>query len=55
VRFALYQDGRNEWRWRLVARNGEIVAIGGEAYASKYNAIRAIETFRAALAAAPVV
>ena len=30
-----------EWRWRLKAKNGEIVA-SGEAYKRKYDALRAV-------------
>lgn len=34
MRFVIYSDKRGEWRWRLVARNGRIVADSGEGYAS---------------------
>jgi uncharacterized protein YegP (UPF0339 family) len=34
-----------EWRWRLKAKNGEIVA-SGEAYKRKYDAIRAVRRFQ---------
>lgn len=34
------QDG---WRWRLWARNGRIVADGGEAYTRKAAAVKACE------------
>jgi len=40
MRFEIY-EATDGWRWRLVAANGEIVAIG-EAYASKWNAKRAV-------------
>jgi uncharacterized protein YegP (UPF0339 family) len=29
------------WYWRLVARNGRVIADSGEGYASKFNAKRA--------------
>ena len=32
MRFELYRDAKGEWRWRLRARNGEIVAESGEGY-----------------------
>lgn len=41
MKFDVYQDATGEWRWRLVARNGRIVADGAESYASKRNARRA--------------
>ncbi len=44
--FDLYEDNAGEWRWRLLARNGRIIADGGEGYASRANGQRAIETVR---------
>lgn len=32
MRFELYRDAKGEWRWRLRARDGEIVAESGEGY-----------------------
>ena len=32
MRFELYRDAGGQWRWRLRARNGEIVAESGEGY-----------------------
>ena len=29
MKFIIYQDRANEWRWRLVARNGQIIATPG--------------------------
>ncbi|ELY58851.1 amphi-Trp domain-containing protein [Natronolimnohabitans innermongolicus] len=40
-RFEVYEDRANEWRWRLVHWNGNIVADSGEGYASRSNAKRA--------------
>lgn len=40
-RFEVYQDRANEWRWRLVHWNGNIIADGGEGYTSRSNAERA--------------
>lgn len=42
--FDIFQDKRGEWRWRLRARNGRIIADSGEGYASKRNAHRAVAT-----------
>ena len=30
--FEIYLDNIDEWRWRLIARNGRIVADSGEGY-----------------------
>lgn len=32
MRFELYRDVKGEWRWRLRAENGEVVADSGEGY-----------------------
>lgn len=46
-RYAVYRGGfiRRDWRWRLIAANGEIVAHG-EGYSSRAAAIEGVETVR---------
>jgi uncharacterized protein YegP (UPF0339 family) len=44
--FELYRDGAGEWRWRLVAANGNIIADSGEGYRSKQGAERGIDSVR---------
>jgi uncharacterized protein YegP (UPF0339 family) len=44
--FELFQDAAGEWRWRLVAPNGNIVADSGEGYASKQGAKRGIRSVK---------
>jgi len=44
--FELYEDAAEEYRWRLRHRNGNIIADGGEGYASKSNARDAIGRVR---------
>lgn len=41
MKFHIYRDARGEWRWRLKARNGRIVADSGEGYVRKAGAINA--------------
>ncbi|AGB36262.1 amphi-Trp domain-containing protein [Natronococcus occultus] len=41
-RFEIYRDRADEWRWRLVHWNGNIIADSGEGYASRSNAERAV-------------
>ena len=43
-RFEVYEDRAGEWRWRLRHWNGNIIADGGEGYASKSNAKRAVRS-----------
>ena len=44
--FEVYRDAENEWRWRLVARNGKIIADSAEGYSSKMSALNAVDTVR---------
>ena len=41
-----YRDEKGEWRWRLFARNGRIVADSGESYSKLGNLRRAITNFK---------
>ena len=43
----VYRDLAGEYRWRITARNGQIVATSGEAFATKGNAERAAEMVEA--------
>lgn len=40
--FEIFKDSRGEYRWRLKARNGEIVA-SSEGYTTKYSAQRSAQ------------
>lgn len=44
MKIHVYQDLRGEWRWRLVAANGRVVADGSEGYSTKENLSRAVDT-----------
>lgn len=44
--FEIYQDRAAEWRWRLVHRNGNILADSGEGYSNRSGAQRAINRIR---------
>lgn len=50
--FEQYEDGRGEWRWRLVAANGRLIAESGEGYASRSNLRRALRKLATAAALA---
>ncbi|WP_436935701.1 HVO_2922 family protein [Halovenus marina] len=41
--FEVYEDNAGEYRWRLVHRNGNIIADGGEGYASERGANDAVK------------
>lgn len=38
----IYQDKAGEWRWRILAGNGQTMADSGEGYDSKFNCERAL-------------
>ncbi len=43
-RFEIFRDRAGEWRWRLVHRNGNIIATSGEGYTSKQNALKGMRS-----------
>ena len=53
--FEVYQDNAEQWRWRLVHRNGNIIADGSEGYASKQKATQGLESVKRNVAGANVV
>ncbi|TDE01617.1 YegP family protein [Jiangella asiatica] len=44
-KFELYKDKSDQFRFRLKAGNGEVIAVG-EAYSSKSGALNGIESIR---------
>jgi uncharacterized protein YegP (UPF0339 family) len=44
--FEIYRDGAGEWRWRLVHRNGNVLADGSEGYTRRRDARRAVDRVR---------
>jgi uncharacterized protein len=45
-KFELYKDAKGEFRWRLVASNGQAIASSGEGYKSKDSAKAGIESVK---------
>jgi len=54
AKFEIYEDARGEFRFRLKAGNGEIVATG-EGYATKDGAKKGVEAVKRAAAEAAIV
>ena len=59
MRFELYRARkgllrRTQWRWRLVARNGRIIATSGEGYNNRRDALAMIVAIRAEAPLAPL-
>jgi uncharacterized protein YegP (UPF0339 family) len=46
AKFEVYADRAGEYRWRLVASNGRIVADSGEGYTRERDALRAVRRVR---------
>lgn len=53
-KFEIYQGADGEWRWRLKARNSQIVA-SGEGYKTRAGARRGTDALRRAAKLAKVV
>jgi uncharacterized protein YegP (UPF0339 family) len=45
MKVIIYKDERGEWRWRVRAKNGNILADSGEGYATKSSCRRAWKSF----------
>jgi hypothetical protein len=52
--FELYEDRGGRYRWRLVHRNGNVIADCGGSYATPANAKQGIESVKANAAGAAV-
>lgn len=44
ARFEVFLDRADEWRWRLVHQNGNVIATSGEGYTRKHNARKGIRS-----------
>ncbi len=53
--FEVYKDAKGEFRWRLKASNGQIVATGGQGYSAKADCKHAIESIMKNAATATIV
>jgi uncharacterized protein YegP (UPF0339 family) len=55
AKFELYTDAKGEFRWRLIASNGQMIATGGEGYKEKASAKAGIESVKKNAPAAEIV
>ena len=46
AKFEMYKDAKGEFRWRLVASNGQTIATSGEGYKAKESAKAGIESVK---------
>ncbi len=55
AKFEIYTDAKGEFRWRLVASNGQTIATGGEGYTTKASAKAGIESVKKNAPAAEII
>ncbi len=55
AKFEVYKDSKGEFRWRLIASNGQTIATGGEGYKTKDSVKNGIESVKKNAATAPIV
>lgn len=46
AKFLIYKDSLGEYRWRLIAANGKIVADSGEGYSRREGALEDVKWVR---------
>jgi len=51
MKFIIYKDKSKQFRWKLVAKNGKIIADSGEGYTRKRSAIKGIRLVETSIAA----
>lgn len=54
TQYETYQDSANHWRWRLVATNGQIIAVSSESYWNRSDCEHAVRLVVSTNAATPV-
>jgi uncharacterized protein YegP (UPF0339 family) len=54
AKFELYKDAKGEFRWRLVASNGQAIATSGEGYKAEASARAGIESVKKNAPTAPI-
>jgi uncharacterized protein YegP (UPF0339 family) len=55
MKFVMFKDEIGEWRWRLVGRNGRIIAAAGEGFKRKGGCKKSVEKVREGALMAPIV
>ena len=51
MKYVIYKDGINEWRWRLLAANNRIIAVSSEGYHNKRDCLAAINLVKSSYSA----
>lgn len=53
--FEVYRDSKNEWRWRLKAKNGRIIADAGEGYKKRSAMLKSLERLKELVPTAGII
>lgn len=54
MKFQVFKDVSSQYRWRMVAANGRIIAVSGEGYHNKKDCTDAIDLVKRFAPIAPV-
>jgi uncharacterized protein YegP (UPF0339 family) len=54
LKFEIYEDGKKEFRWRLKAANGQVIASSGQGYKDKRDCKKGVEVIMTGAASATV-
>lgn len=54
VSFELFKDAKKEYRWKLKAANGKVMAVSNDGYSTKGACQSAIDLIKAGASTAPV-
>jgi uncharacterized protein YegP (UPF0339 family) len=46
MKFEVYKDAAKEWRWRLKAENGNVLAESGEGYKNRNDCLDGIDSVK---------
>jgi len=46
LKFEIYQDARDEWRWRLKIKNGKTIADSGEGYKNQTDCVAMVNKIK---------
>ena len=49
MKFQIFEDVAGEWRWRLITKQGKVLADCGEGYKTKGGCVRALDKFPSAV------
>lgn len=54
LKFKVFQDKRDQWRWHLIAGNGRIIADSAESYHNKQDCLKGVDLVKNACQETPV-